>query len=123
MKQEIAKEYPDKEVKLEYMLVDLSSFRSVKDFTVAFREKNLPLHVLINNAATVCLSRGKRTLCVIRVLCNYKTVYCKTASWGSIARVARDSHIFSRFSLPERLHINANWYRIQKIASNTHVIV
>ena len=58
MKQEIATEHPDKEVKLEYMLVDLSSFHSVKDFTVAFREKNLPLHVLINNAATVCLSRG-----------------------------------------------------------------
>ena len=59
MKQEIATERPDKEVKLEYMLVDLSCFDSVKDFTVAFRERNLPLHVLINNAATVCLSRGK----------------------------------------------------------------
>ena len=61
MKQEIATESPGiKEVKLEYMLADLSCFDSVKDFTVAFRERNLPLHVLINNAATVCLSRGKR---------------------------------------------------------------
>ena len=61
MKQEIAKEYPDKVVKLESMLVDLSSFRSVKDFTVAFREKNLPLHVLINNAAIIAGDRGKAT--------------------------------------------------------------
>ena len=61
MKQEIAKEYPDKEVKLEYMLVDLGSFRSVKDFTVAFREKNLPLHVLINNAGILAPDRGKAT--------------------------------------------------------------
>ena len=59
MKQEIAKEHSDKEVKLEYMLVDLSSFRSVKDFTVAFREKNLPLHVLINNAGILAVNRGK----------------------------------------------------------------
>ena len=59
MKQEIAKEHPDKKVKLEYMLVDLSSFRSLKDFTVAFREKNLPLHVLINNAGIVAADRGK----------------------------------------------------------------
>ena len=58
MKQEIAAEHPEKQVKLEYMLVDLSSFQSVKDFTVAFRERSIPLHVLINNAATVSLSRG-----------------------------------------------------------------
>ena len=61
MKQEIAKEHLDKEVKLEYMLVDLSSFRSVKDFTVAFREKNLPLHILINNAGIIVPDRGKAT--------------------------------------------------------------
>ena len=61
MKQEIAKEHPDKEVKLEYMLVDLSSFRSVKDFAEAFREKNLPLHVLINNAGMLASGRGKST--------------------------------------------------------------
>ena len=61
MKQEIANGHPDKEVKLEYMLVDLSSFRSVKDFTVAFREKNLPLHVLINNAGILAADRGKST--------------------------------------------------------------
>ena len=61
MKREIASEHPEKEVKLEYMLVDLASFRSVKDFTVAFRERNLPLHVLINNAGILAPGRGKST--------------------------------------------------------------
>ena len=40
-----------KEIKLEYLPLDLSSFQSTKDFVRAFKEKNLPLHVLINNAA------------------------------------------------------------------------
>ena len=59
MKQEISTEFPDKTVTIEWMLLDLSSFRSTKDFTVAFREKNLPLHILINNAGigTIPLSK------------------------------------------------------------------
>lgn len=48
MKQEVGEE---KELKVEYLLVNLASFASVKDFIRAFREKNLPLHILINNAA------------------------------------------------------------------------
>ena len=35
---------------VEFMTLDLASFQSTKDFTVAFKEKNLPLHLLINNA-------------------------------------------------------------------------
>ena len=50
MKQEVGEE---KELKVEYLLVDLASFSSVKDFVRTFREKNLPLHILVNNAA-VC---------------------------------------------------------------------
>ena len=50
MKQEINEEHPDKSVTIEFMILDLGSFRSTKDFTVAFKEKNLPLHILINNA-------------------------------------------------------------------------
>ena len=50
MKQEIGE---GKELKVEYLLVDLASFTSVKDFVKTFKEKNLPLHILINNAA-VC---------------------------------------------------------------------
>ena len=48
MKQEVGE---GKELKVEYLLVDLASFASVKDFIKTFREKNLPLHILINNAA------------------------------------------------------------------------
>ena len=50
MKQEVGEE---KELKVEYLLVDLASFSSVKDFVRTFKEKNLPLHILINNAG-VC---------------------------------------------------------------------
>ena len=50
MKQEISTEFPNKTVTIEWMILNLSSFRSTKDFSVAFREKNLPLHILINNA-------------------------------------------------------------------------
>ena len=55
MKEEIGSEFPDKSVIIEYMLLDLSSFRSTKDFTVAFKEKNIPLHILINNAGVAWL--------------------------------------------------------------------
>ena len=55
MKAEIEKQFPDKSVRIEWMILDLGSFRSTKDFTVAFKERNLPLHVLINNAAVAML--------------------------------------------------------------------
>ena len=48
MKQEAGE---GKELKVEYLLVDLASFASVKDFIRTFQEKNLPLHILVNNAA------------------------------------------------------------------------
>ena len=48
MKQEVGE---GKELKVEYLLVDLASFASVKDFIMTFKEKNLPLHILVNNAA------------------------------------------------------------------------
>ena len=48
MKQEVGE---GKELRVEYLLVDLASFSSVKDFVKTFREKNLPLHILITNAA------------------------------------------------------------------------
>ena len=48
MKQEIGE---GKEVKVEYIILDLASFASVKDFIKTFKEKNLPLHILVNNAA------------------------------------------------------------------------
>jgi NAD(P)-dependent dehydrogenase (short-subunit alcohol dehydrogenase family) len=48
MKQEVGE---GKELKVEYLILDLASFASVKDFIKTFREKNLPLHILVNNAA------------------------------------------------------------------------
>ena len=39
-----------KEVNVEFLPLDLSSFQSTTDFVRAFKEKQLPLHILINNA-------------------------------------------------------------------------
>ena len=39
---------PDKLITVEWMLLELTSFRATR--AVAFKERNLPLHVLINNA-------------------------------------------------------------------------
>ena len=50
MKQEISVVHPNKTIRIEFMKLDLASFKSTKDFTIAFKEKNLPLHILINNA-------------------------------------------------------------------------
>ncbi|CAI8041845.1 Short-chain dehydrogenase TIC 32 A, chloroplastic [Geodia barretti] len=48
-----------KDVKLEFMPLDLASLSSVKQFTVAFLERNLPLHILINNAGIAWLPLEK----------------------------------------------------------------
>ena len=56
MKEEIEKQFPDKSVTIEWMILDLASFRSTKDFTVAFKERSLPLHVLINNGGIGLMS-------------------------------------------------------------------
>ena len=55
LKEEVGIEFPEKSVTIEIMLLDLGSFRSTKDFTVAFREKDLPLHILVNNAGVAWL--------------------------------------------------------------------
>lgn len=39
--------------KVEYMLVDMSLMESVRNFVKEFEKRNLPLHILINNAAIV----------------------------------------------------------------------
>lgn len=74
MKEEVQAELPDRSITIEWMLLDLGSFRSSKEFIMAFREKNLPLHILINNAGiafapssqhlSVCLS-----VCLDSTLC------------------------------------------------------
>ena len=55
LKEEVGIEFPEKSVTIEIMSLDLGSFRSTKDFTDAFREKDLPLHILINNAGVAWL--------------------------------------------------------------------
>uniref|UniRef100_A0A3P9MBU0 Dehydrogenase/reductase (SDR family) X-linked n=1 Tax=Oryzias latipes TaxID=8090 RepID=A0A3P9MBU0_ORYLA len=37
----------------EFMFVDLTSLKSVRHFAQAFRDRGLPLHVLVNNAGTM----------------------------------------------------------------------
>ncbi|KAL4642075.1 WW domain-containing oxidoreductase [Arapaima gigas] len=46
--------------RVEDMVLDLASLRSVRDFAEAFKAKNLPLHILICNAA-VCAQPWKLT--------------------------------------------------------------
>ncbi|XP_028665651.1 WW domain-containing oxidoreductase isoform X2 [Erpetoichthys calabaricus] len=47
----ILEEWP--KAKVEAMTLDLASLRSVQEFAQAFKSKNLPLHVLICNAAVI----------------------------------------------------------------------
>ena len=37
--------------KVEYLHLNLASFRSISNFVTEFNKKNLPLHILANNAA------------------------------------------------------------------------
>lgn len=52
----------EKEVKLEFLPLDLASLTSVKQFTVVFQERNLPLHILVNNAGIAWMPLGKLPL-------------------------------------------------------------
>ena len=44
------REVTDKQLNVEYLPLDLASFQSTQNFVAAFKQKNLPLHILINNA-------------------------------------------------------------------------
>jgi short-subunit dehydrogenase len=41
----------ERNVKVEYIPLDLSSFQSTLQCVHSFKEKNIPLHILVNNAA------------------------------------------------------------------------
>ena len=43
---------------IAYLPLDLSSFQSTKDFVHLFKEKHLPLHILVNNAGIAFLPYG-----------------------------------------------------------------
>lgn len=51
--QEIQSQCPNG--KGEFMQLDLTSLKSVKEFAKAFRAKNLPLHLLVNNAGIMAV--------------------------------------------------------------------
>ena len=47
------------EMKVELMKLDLSSLQSTKQFIEDFKQKNLPLHLLICNAGIAMVTYGK----------------------------------------------------------------
>ena len=59
MKTEVNSESDGKQVMVEFMPLDLASLASVKEFVVAFKEKNLPLHILVNNAGIAWVPLGR----------------------------------------------------------------
>ena len=59
IKTEVNSENEGKQVMPEFMFLDLCSFASVKEFVVAFKKKNLPLHILVNNAGIAYVPQGK----------------------------------------------------------------
>ena len=53
MKGELATEREGQEVRVEELEIDLGSFRSTRACADTFKAKNLPLHILINNAGVL----------------------------------------------------------------------
>uniref|UniRef100_A0A1A8EMH6 Dehydrogenase/reductase (SDR family) X-linked n=1 Tax=Nothobranchius korthausae TaxID=1143690 RepID=A0A1A8EMH6_9TELE len=48
-----------KEAKVEFRKLDLASLQSVREFTKSFKERDLPLNILINNAGVMLLPEGR----------------------------------------------------------------
>ena len=48
-----------KEINVELMRLDLASLESTKNFIENFKQKNLPLHMLICNAGLAMVPHGK----------------------------------------------------------------
>ena len=46
-------------ITIEFMQLDLSSFKSIHNFVEQFKAKNLPLHYLICNAGVMNIAKGK----------------------------------------------------------------
>ena len=59
----------EKSYKVEFLPLDLSSFQSTTDFVRSFKEKNLPLHILINNAAVFAIPYSEHypLLCISKL--------------------------------------------------------
>ena len=63
MHTEVSNAQPDKTINVEFMELDLSSLKSVKQFTVDFKQRSLPIHLLINNAGVALVHEG---MCVCK---------------------------------------------------------
>ncbi|XP_070832286.1 polyprenol dehydrogenase [Chaetodon trifascialis] len=48
-----------KEAKVEFTKLDLASLQSVRQFVQSFKERDLPLHVLVNNAGVMLVPEGR----------------------------------------------------------------
>lgn len=48
----------NRELNVEFMKLDLASLESTKNFVESFKQKNLPLHVLICNAGIGLAEQG-----------------------------------------------------------------
>ena len=74
---EVAEEHPDRTINVEFMSLDLASLQSVKTFIEDDKQKELPLHLLINNAGLGLVGQsGVRTyirlyVCMSGLLCQY----------------------------------------------------
>ena len=59
MTEEVSWEHPGKSISVEFMPLDLASLQSVKRFTEDYKQKGLPLHILINNAGIASVPFGE----------------------------------------------------------------
>ena len=90
MRGEVAEEYPDKTINVEFMSLDLASLQSVKKFIEDYKQKERSLHLLINNAGLgiigqsgvrksicmhVCMPGLYLFTCVYSYLCVHVCVY------------------------------------------------
>ncbi len=58
-KDEAVEEDTKREINLEFLPLDLSSFQSTTEFVRLFKEKSLPLHILVNNAGIFAVPYSK----------------------------------------------------------------
>ena len=58
-----------KEAKLEFMKLDLGSLKSTKNFIESFKQKNVPLNILICNAGIAFVHQG---LCCMALVATWR---------------------------------------------------